>query len=197
MRYVGRAESPRARGASVKLSGLYVSPDRVMSGRCGRDTVAAMDGVTGSAVVIVGGIWVATVLMLLLGLGASRQTESPSRRQVLLTVADEYLSLVRQAEHPIANADETLQRAAVLLQVLRSQMADDSMALHHAEAMLSMLNHSDRDHGPRMDYHRAMFADAVWNDVDPVPKSPMAKAAFKRSLSHGRHPQRNARLRRQ
>jgi hypothetical protein len=165
-----------------------VSPDRVMPGSCGGDTVAAMDGVNGTAVVIVGGIWVATVLMLLLGLGASRQTEAPSRRQVLLMVADEYLSLVRQAEHPIANADETSRRATVLLQVLRSQVADDSTALHHAEAMLSMLNHSERDHGPRMDYHRAMFADAVWNDVDPVPKSPMSKAAFKQSLSHARHP---------
>jgi hypothetical protein len=103
-------------------------------------------------------------------------------------VADEYLSLVREADHPIANTDETWQRAAVLLQVLRSQVADDSTALDHAEAMLSMLNHSERDHGPRMDYHRAMFADAVWNDVDVVPKSARSQAAFERNLRHARHP---------
>jgi hypothetical protein len=160
-----------------------------MPGRFGADTVAAMDGVNGTAALIVGGIWVATVLILLLGLGASRQTKAPSRRQVLLMVADEYLSLVRQAEHPIASADETCQRAAVLLQVLRSQVADDSTALHHAEAMLAMLNHSERDHGPRMDYHRAMFADAVWNDVDPLPSSPRpTPAALRRNLGQARHP---------
>jgi hypothetical protein len=159
-----------------------------MLGRSGGNTVAAMDGVDGTAAVIVGGIWVATVLVLLLGLGASRQTEAPSRRQVLLMVADEYLSLVRQAEHPIANADENRQRAGVLLKVLRSQVADDSTALHHAEAMLSMLEHSQHDHGPRMDYHRAMFTDAVWNDVDPPPKSARPAATHRQRLSHARHP---------
>lgn len=157
----------------------------------------AMDGINGAAVLIVTGIWIATTMVLFVVTSASRHRDSPSQRVRLLAVADEFLALVRQAEVTSESGDgefeQTRCRAAVMLELLRTQLADDSMALHHAEAMLATLARSAEDQrakGQRMDYYRSMFADAIWRNVDPAPERPRAmhRAGVRQKLHHVRHP---------
>jgi hypothetical protein len=161
-----------------------MSPNLVMSHPSGLASVAAMSEINGLAVLVAVGIWVAACAVLLLALSQSRNAAlSPRRRGTLLALADEYLALSRQAERSLSawptdgsavpdphEAAAFRQRTAALLEVLRSQLTDDSRALHHAEAIFSMLTSpaDDREQGPRMDFHRSRFAATVWEDVDRV-----------------------------
>jgi hypothetical protein len=155
-----------------------------------------MVGINGTAMLIVGGIWIATVVVLLLSMSAARRVESSPRRERLLAVADEFLALARQAEVTTESGEgeleQTRRRAAVMLELLRTELAADSMALHHAEAMLTTLTNSaadQRETGPRIDYHRSMFADAIWRNIDPAPKRlrVMHRSAVRQKLHHVTH----------
>jgi hypothetical protein len=123
-----------------------------------------MDQINGMAVLVVGAIWIAACSVLLLALSAGRE-KSPHSRGALLAVADEFLSVTRQAEH----SEKSRQPAGILLAVLRTQLAADSPALRHAEAIISTLDiprDEAREYGLRMDFHRTMFAGAIWDNVD-------------------------------
>jgi hypothetical protein len=162
--------------------GCRLSPNGVMPHLSGLASVAAMGEINGLAVLVAVGIWVSACAVLLVALSQSRNAAlSPLRRGALLALADEFLALSRQTEralsarpsdggtipHPDQGA-AFQQRTAALLEVLRSQLTDDSRALHHAEAIFSILTSpdTDREPGPRMDFHRSRFAATVWEDVD-------------------------------
>ena len=146
-----------------------------------------MGEINGLAFLVAVGIWIAACAVLLIALKHSRNdVVSPSRRGTLLALADEFLALTRQAERAgvaeptsasvTVTADQVASRqrqAKVLLEVLRSQLTDDSEAVHHAEAMISMLVPVGGTREPAlMDFHRSMFAGAIWEDVDRVVERP-------------------------
>jgi hypothetical protein len=125
-----------------------------------------MDQINGMAVLVVGAIWIGACSVLVIALGARRDS-SPHSRGALLAVADEFLAVARQAEQ-----SESYRRlAGLLLDVLRTQLAAESPALHHADAIISTLaipRDEALEYGPRMDFHRTMFAGAIWDNVDRV-----------------------------
>ncbi len=141
-----------------------------------------MGEINGLVFLVAVGISIAACAVLLIALKHSRSDAvSPGRRGPLLALADEFLALTRQAERAGAAqptdasltvaADQVVscqRRAEVVLEVLRSQLTDDSEALYHGEAMISMLVAvcETREPAMRMDYHRSMFAGAIWADVD-------------------------------
>ncbi|MDX6548077.1 MAG: hypothetical protein QOG33_1627 [Gaiellales bacterium] len=125
-----------------------------------------MDQINGMAVLVVGAIWIGACSVLVIALGARRDS-SPHSRGALLAVADEFLAVARQAEH----SERYRERAGLLLDVLRTQLAAESPALHHADAIISTLaipRDEALEYGPRMDFHRTMFAGAIWDNVDRV-----------------------------
>src|SRR5260221_6773081 len=108
-----------------------------------------MGEMNGLAVLVAVGMWVAACAVLLLALSHSRSAAlSPLRRGALLALADEFLALSRQTERALSarpsdaatvpDPDQGAafqQRTAALLDVLRSQLTDDSRTLHDADVI--------------------------------------------------------------
>jgi hypothetical protein len=158
--------------------------------------------VNGVAVLVAGALWVVACVALLIALRVSRREGPRRRRAVLLAVADEFLAVTRQAERcgsglptstpaisdSPSGVDQFVkyqEQAVVLFELLRSQLVEDSPALHHAEAIISALTIAD-EHATRSDVHRTMFAGAIRENPPEKQSATHAPTAIRR-LRHARH----------
>jgi D-alanine-D-alanine ligase-like ATP-grasp enzyme len=150
-----------------------------------------MSGVYGEVVLVAGGLWAISCLALIIAWRVSRRGQSSREREVLISVADEFLLVARQAERSVSaqlqspsaasesstGAEEFAKyhkRAAVLFDLLHAYLVEDSSALHHAEAIVVDLtglggsgsDHRMVEHRSSLAVHRAMFARVIWEDAD-------------------------------
>jgi hypothetical protein len=150
-----------------------------------------MEGVYSVVVLVAGGLWVVACVAFLAGWRVTRR-ERPSRgRAVLIALADEFLMVSRQAERsasalrdpsvasePSASGEEFAKyhkQAAILFELLRAYLAEDSSSLRHAEAIVvdltglggrSGFDHRMVGHRSSLAFHRTMLASVIWEDVD-------------------------------
>jgi hypothetical protein len=151
-----------------------------------------MSRVYGEVLLVAGGLWAVACVALLIAWRVSKQRDrSPSGRGALIAVADEFLMVSRQAERSAssgvqdrsgesesrATAEEFAKyhkQAAILFELLRAYLAEDSPSLRHAEAILvditglggSGFDHRMVEHRSSLVFHRTMFASVIWEDAD-------------------------------